>query len=65
MDSSEKMNVLQIPVVCDFLEVFPEDVISLPPEREVEFSIDLVLGTTLISVVMSRMSPIELRELKS
>jgi hypothetical protein len=52
MDSSEKMNVLQIPVVCDFLEVFPEDVISLPPEREVEFSIDLVLGTTLVSVVM-------------
>ena len=43
---------MQIPVVCDFLEVFPEDVISLPPEREVEFSIDLVLGTTLVSVVM-------------
>ncbi|XP_058741362.1 uncharacterized protein LOC131613734 [Vicia villosa] len=46
-------------------EVFPEDVTSLPPEREVEFSIDLVPGTALVSVAPYRMSPIELKELKS
>ncbi|XP_057443841.1 uncharacterized protein LOC130735996 [Lotus japonicus] len=39
-------NKLQsIPVVEDFPEVFPEDIPGLPPEREVEFTIDLVPGT--------------------
>jgi hypothetical protein len=38
---------------------------SLPPEREVEFSIDLVPGSQPISVAPYWMSPLELRELKS
>ncbi|GAU51762.1 hypothetical protein TSUD_415510 [Trifolium subterraneum] len=38
---------------------------SLPPEREIEFSIDLVPGSQPISVAPYRMSPLELRELKS
>ncbi|XP_050916547.1 uncharacterized protein LOC127131677 [Lathyrus oleraceus] len=41
------------------------DVSSLPPEREVEFSIDLVPGTAPISVSLYRMAPLELRELKN
>ena len=56
--------ILNIPIVCEFPEVFPEDVTSLPPEREVEFSIDLVPGTAPISVSPYRMAPLELRELK-
>jgi hypothetical protein len=55
---------LQIAVVREFPDVFPEDVTSLPPEREVEFSIDLVPGTAPISVSPYRMAPLELRELK-
>ncbi|GAU51141.1 hypothetical protein TSUD_240800 [Trifolium subterraneum] len=39
--------------------------IILPPEREIEFSIDLVPGSQPISVAPYRMSPLELRELKS
>ncbi|XP_050897475.1 uncharacterized protein LOC127104332 [Lathyrus oleraceus] len=42
-------------VLTTILEVFSEDVSSLPPEREVEISIDLIPGTTPISV--SRVSP--------
>ena len=38
-----------IPVVCEFLDVFPEDLPGLPPDREVEFSIDLESGTAPIS----------------
>ncbi|MCI59299.1 pol polyprotein, partial [Trifolium medium] len=42
----------------------PEDVSDVPPEREVEFTIDLVLGTSPISMAPYRMSASELNELK-
>ncbi|XP_058760196.1 uncharacterized protein LOC131633499 [Vicia villosa] len=64
-DSKDKKNVLEIPVVCEFSHVFPEDVTSLPPEREVEFSIDLAPGTAPVSIAPYRMSHTELRELKN
>ncbi|GAU33554.1 hypothetical protein TSUD_143470, partial [Trifolium subterraneum] len=54
----------EIPVVSGFSDVFPEDISDLPPEREVEFSIDLVPGTSLISMAPYRMSASELNELK-
>ncbi|XP_050915829.1 uncharacterized protein LOC127130917 [Lathyrus oleraceus] len=61
----DNLSVTQIPVVYEFPEVFPEDVSSLPPEREVEFSIDLILRTAPISFSPYRMVPLELRELKN
>ena len=51
-------------VVCEYLDVFPEDLTSLPPHREIEFSIDLVLGTTPILMAPYRFAPAELSELK-
>jgi len=53
-----------IPIVQDFGDVFPEEVPGLPPSREVEFSIDLVPGTSLVSMAPYRMAPAELVELK-
>ncbi|XP_050908554.1 uncharacterized protein LOC127122224 [Lathyrus oleraceus] len=64
-EPSDNLSVTQIPVVCEFPEVFPEDVTSLPPEREVEFSIDLIPGMAPISVSPYRMAPLELRKLKN
>ncbi|XP_050908752.1 uncharacterized protein LOC127122458 [Lathyrus oleraceus] len=64
-ESIDNMSVTQILVVCEFPEVFPEDVTSLPPERKVGFSIDLIPGTAPISVSLYRMAPLELRELKN
>ncbi|XP_050918536.1 uncharacterized protein LOC127135962 [Lathyrus oleraceus] len=64
-ESSDNLSATQIPDVCKFPEVFPDDVTSLPLEREVEFSIDLIPGTTPISVSLYRMTPLELRELKN
>ncbi|XP_028216617.1 uncharacterized protein LOC114398639 [Glycine soja] len=58
-----KTPVSDIPIVREFPEVF-EEVSGLPPEREVEFSIDLVPGTGPISIAPYRMSPVELSELK-
>jgi hypothetical protein len=52
-------------VVCDFPDVFPEDLPGLPPERDVEFEIELKPGTTPISRKSYRMPPNELAELKT
>jgi len=52
-----------IPVVCNYPDVFSE-VTGLPPDREVEFSIDLMPGTQPIHKAPYRMAPTELRELK-
>ncbi|XP_073225498.1 uncharacterized protein [Cicer arietinum] len=64
-DSGPKLDVATIPVGNEFLDVFPEDVVCLPPEREIEFSIDLVPGANPIFITPYRMSPLELKELKS
>ncbi|XP_050895286.1 uncharacterized protein LOC127101902 [Lathyrus oleraceus] len=63
-ESSDNLSVTQIPIVCEFPKVFPEDVTSFPPEREVELSIDLIPGTAPISVSPYRMELLELGELK-
>ncbi|XP_027903643.1 uncharacterized protein LOC114163538 [Vigna unguiculata] len=55
---------LETPVVGDFSYVFLEDVPSLPPTREIEFSIDLVSGEGPVSIAPYRMAPAELVELK-
>ncbi|MCI75796.1 cellular nucleic acid-binding protein, partial [Trifolium medium] len=60
----EKNEVDTLPVVREFVDVFPDDILELPPEREVEFSIDIVPGTTPISMAPYRMSAAELEKLK-
>ena len=52
-------------IVQDFPNVFPKYLFGLLPEREIEFTIELVPWTTLISKVPYRMIPLELRDLKS
>ncbi|XP_058189168.1 uncharacterized protein LOC131306761 [Rhododendron vialii] len=52
-------------VVCDFSDVFPEELPGLPPEREIEFAINLFPGTAPISVPPYCFTPAELRELKT
>jgi hypothetical protein len=53
-----------IRVVRDFLDVFPKELPGMPPDREVEFVIDLLLGTAPISKRPYRMFVEELKELK-
>nr|XP_027190477.1 uncharacterized protein LOC113786662 [Cicer arietinum] len=64
-NSGFEMDLSNIPVVNEFEDVFPENVTSLPHQREVEFSLDLVPGTKPISIAPYRMSPLELSELKN
>jgi len=55
---------LGTPVVREFSDVFPDDVPGLPPSRDIEFFIDLVLGAGPISIAPYRMAPAELAELR-
>ncbi|KAL0537135.1 hypothetical protein IC582_026105 [Cucumis melo] len=52
------------PVVRDYPDVFSEELLGLPPHKEVEFAIELESGTVPISRVPYRMAPAELKELK-
>nr|XP_027109267.1 uncharacterized protein LOC113729140 [Coffea arabica] len=61
---SDQVKLEDVPVVREFPDVFPEELKTLPPEREVEFKIDLVPGTAPISKTPYRMAPVELKELK-
>lgn len=56
--------IVDLLVVHEFLEVFPYDINDLSLEREVEFSIDLVPGTSPMSMAPYMMSASELSELK-
>jgi hypothetical protein len=57
--------IQDIPVVCEFPDVFPDDLPGLPPDRDVEFKIELIPGTAPISRRPYRMPPNELAELKT
>ncbi|XP_072076790.1 uncharacterized protein [Arachis hypogaea] len=61
----DAQNLDQIPVVRDFPEVFPKDIPEFPPQREIEFAIELVSGVGPVSITPYRMAPIELAELKT
>ena len=47
-------------VVCEYEDVFPNELPGLPPHRDVDFVIELHLGTSPISMTSHRMTPVEL-----
>ncbi|XP_069145978.1 uncharacterized protein [Solanum lycopersicum] len=59
----EGPSVDSVPVVREYADVFPTDLPGLPPERDIDFAIDLEPGTRPISIPPYRMAPAELREL--
>jgi hypothetical protein len=64
IDSKEADPLDSIKVVSEFLDVFPKDLPDMPPERKVEFAIELFLGTAPIYKRAYRVSAPELVELK-
>ncbi|WVZ98537.1 hypothetical protein U9M48_043966 [Paspalum notatum var. saurae] len=62
---TEAQALAKIPVACEYPDVFLEELPRLPPDREVEFRIDLVSGTAPVSKRPYRMAPDELKELKT
>ena len=62
--ASEVIPIHQILVVCEFPDVFPDELPGLLPDRDIEFGIELLPGIALISRRPYRMPPDELVELK-
>ncbi|XP_070031697.1 uncharacterized protein [Nicotiana tomentosiformis] len=56
--------IASVPVVREFLDVFPADLSGMPPDRDIDFGIDLVQGTQPISIPLYHVAPAELKELK-
>ena len=54
----------EVPVVNAYPDVFPEELPGMPPDRDIEFVIDLVPGTSPIAKRLYRMAGSELAELK-
>nr|GFB38113.1 putative reverse transcriptase domain-containing protein [Tanacetum cinerariifolium] len=58
-----KKQLQDMPVICNFLEVFPDDLPRLPPPRQVEFKIGLIPGAAPITRAPYRLAPSKLKEL--
>ena len=66
VDTTKKVviELADVHVVCKFPDVFHEELPGLSPDGEIEFEIELLLGTTPISKAPYQMAPIKLKELK-
>ncbi|GJV55859.1 hypothetical protein Tco_1456864 [Tanacetum coccineum] len=62
-DKSEKKRLEDVPIVQDYPEVFPEDLLGLPPTRQVDFQIELVPGAASVARAPYRLAPSEMKEL--
>ncbi|XP_073283938.1 uncharacterized protein [Primulina huaijiensis] len=60
----KRFEASDIPVVKEFPDVFPDEIPGFPPQRGIDFSIELVSGTNPISRAPYRLAPTELKELK-
>jgi hypothetical protein len=50
----------KIPVVCEYADVFPDELPGMPPDRDIDFAIELQPGTAPTSNRLYRMPPAEL-----
>ncbi|GKA08170.1 putative reverse transcriptase domain-containing protein, partial [Tanacetum coccineum] len=57
-DKSEEKRPEDVPTIRDFPKVFPEDLPGLPPTRQIEFQIDLVLGVAPVARAPYRLAPL-------
>ncbi|GJS89344.1 putative reverse transcriptase domain-containing protein [Tanacetum coccineum] len=60
---SDEKRLEDIPVVREFLEFFPKDLLGLPPVRQVDFQIDLIPGAAPVARAPYRLAPSEMQEL--
>jgi hypothetical protein len=59
-----ELKLEDIHVVREFLDMVPDNLPRMPPERAIEFKIELQPSTTPIAMALYKMSPVEMKELK-
>ncbi|KAK1432009.1 hypothetical protein QVD17_08873 [Tagetes erecta] len=62
---TKKLELNQVPIVNEFPDVYPDELPGVPPERQVEFKIDLVPGANPVAKSPYRLAPSEMKELMS
>ncbi|GJS78249.1 putative reverse transcriptase domain-containing protein [Tanacetum coccineum] len=63
IDAQVEKQVIDIPIVREYLDVFLEDLPSIPPDRQVKFGIDLVPGAAPIAKTPYQLAPTKMQEL--
>ena len=61
----EVQDIKSVPDVCEFPDVFPEDLPGIPPTIQVEFRINRIPGATPVAKVPYRLAPAEMQEISS
>nr|GEU78168.1 putative reverse transcriptase domain-containing protein [Tanacetum cinerariifolium] len=61
----DEKRLKDIPIVKEFLDIFPKDLHGLPPIHQVEFQIDLIFRATLVARTPYRLAPSEMQELSN
>nr|GEV17438.1 hypothetical protein [Tanacetum cinerariifolium] len=64
-DKTKEKRVEDVPIIQEFLKVFPEDMPGLPPARQVEFQIDSVPGAAPVARAPYQLAPAKLQELSA
>nr|GEW65983.1 putative reverse transcriptase domain-containing protein [Tanacetum cinerariifolium] len=62
-DKSKEKRLEDVPIIRDLPEVFPKDLLGIPPTRQVEFQIDLIPGVAPVARAPYRLAPSEMKEL--
>nr|GFD56563.1 reverse transcriptase domain-containing protein [Tanacetum cinerariifolium] len=61
----DEKKLKDIPIVCDFPEVFPDTLLGLPRVHEIEFRIDLIQGALPLVKSPYRLTPLDMLELSN
>ncbi|XP_076925775.1 uncharacterized protein LOC143588732 [Bidens hawaiensis] len=61
----DKKKIQDIPIVRDFPDVFPDDVVEFPPVHQFEFRIDLIAEENPVAKPLYRLAPSQIQELSS
>jgi hypothetical protein len=59
-----ELKLEDIHVIQEYLDIFPDELPRMPPERTIEFKIELQPSTALVARALYKMSPVEMNELK-
>ena len=63
-EERDKFPTKVVSIVSNFLNVFLDELPRLPPQRDIEFKIDLYPRTEPISITLYRIAPLEIKELR-